>query len=98
KGLMCFLAIDKPLIMSSSLAAHGKKSELIVAQCKEVGADVQLAGNGCRDYIDSQLFEQQGIKLVFQNFTHPTYSQCDKTFVPNLSVVDYLFWNGEKAW
>jgi len=52
KGIMKFLAIEKPLILASSLFATGKKSELIVAQCKELGAKVQLAGNGCRNYID----------------------------------------------
>jgi hypothetical protein len=97
-GIMRFLDIDKPLVLSSSLAAQGKKSELIVAQCKEVGADVQLAGNGCLDYIDSGLFKSQGIKLVFQEFTHPIYQQGGRVFVPNLSVIDYLFWNGKKAW
>ncbi len=98
KGIMGFLRIDKPLVMSSSLAARGKKTELIVAQCKEVGADVQLAGNGCKDYIDQSLFEEQGIKLVFQDFIHPVYAQSRCRFVPNLSVVDYLFYNGTKAW
>jgi hypothetical protein len=98
KGIMGFLGIDKPLVFSSTLPVQGKKSELIVAQCKEIGADTQLAGNGCRDYIDGSLFEQQGIKLVFQDFKHPVYSQGSRFFVPNLSVIDYIFWNGEKEW
>jgi len=99
KGIMRFLNINTPLIMSSNLEARGKKTELIMAQCKEVGADVQLAGNGCRNYIDAKLFEQNGIKLVFQDFVHPVYSQgTNRPFVPNLSVIDYLFWNGDKPW
>jgi hypothetical protein len=99
KGIMRLLEIDKPLVMSSSLAAKGRKTDLIVAQCKEVGAGVQLAGNGCKDYIEQNLFEQQGIKLVFQDFTHPTYPQTSSgDFVPNLSVIDYLFNNGSKLW
>jgi hypothetical protein len=96
---MNILGIDKTLVMSSSLAAKGRKTDLIVAQCKEVGADVQLAGNGCKNYIEQSLFEQQGIKLVFQDFIHPTYPQANSVdFVPNLSVVDYLFNNGTKLW
>ncbi len=98
KGIMGFLGIDKPLVLSSSLHAQGKKTELIVAQCKEVGADVQLAGNGCREYIEKELFEQQGIKLMFQDFSHPMYPQSGGEFVPNLSVVDYLFCTGAKSW
>jgi hypothetical protein len=98
KGIMNFLKIDKPLVMGSSLGSHGKKTELIVAQCKEVGADTQLAGNGCREYIDNKRFEQEGIKLTFQEFNHPIYSQTCAGFVPNLSVVDYLFCAGGKPW
>jgi hypothetical protein len=98
RGIMKFLNIERPLVFSSALNAQGKKSELIVAQCKEVGADIQLAGNGCQNYIDRKLFEKEGIKLFFQNFRQPLYEQTSNGFAPNLSVIDYLFCNGGKAW
>jgi len=98
KGIMGFLGIDKPLVMGSAMSATGKKSELIVAQCKEVGANVQLAGNGGKDYIDEKLFRKEGIKLVFQEFKHPRYPQTCSEFVSNLSVVDFLFCTGAKSW
>ena len=98
KGIMGFLRIDKPLVLSSSLGVQGKKTELIIAQCKQLGADVQLAGNGCKEYINSERFEQERIKLVFQDFSHPIYAQTCAGFVPNLSVVDYLFCVGGKPW
>lgn len=98
RGIMRFLKIDKPLVMSSSLGAQGKKTELIIAQCKKLGADIQLAGNGCKDYIEDNRFKEEGIKLVFQEFNHPLYTQICEGFVPNLSVVDYLFCTGGKNW
>lgn len=98
KGIMRFLKIDKPLVMGSSLGAEGKKTELIIAQCKKVGADVQLAGDGGKDYIDNRRFEQEGIGLVFQEFKHPIYPQTCKGFVGNLSVVDFLFCTGAQQW
>jgi hypothetical protein len=98
KGMMGFLKIDKPLVLSSSLGARGKKTELIIAQCKKLGADVQLAGNGCKDYIDNKRFEQEGIKLIFQEFSQPIYTQTCDGFVSHLSVVDYLFCTGGKSW
>ena len=97
KGIMRFLDIDKPLIMASSLGAKGKKSELIISQCKAIGANVQLAGKGGKKYIDNKRFEEEGIKLVFQEFKHPIYNQTCEGFVPNLSVVDYLFCTGGKC-
>lgn len=98
KGIMGFLKIDKSLVLGSSLGAQGKKTELIIAQCKQLGADVQLSGNGCKDYIDSKRFEQEGIKLIFQDFSHPIYAQTCAGFVSNLSAVDYLFCTGGKPW
>ncbi len=98
KGIMGFLAIDKPLVFSSALGVEGKKTELIVAQCKKVGADVQLAGDGCKNYIEQALFEREGIKLVFQDFRQPIYAQLNGGFTSNLSVIDYLFCNGSKSW
>jgi hypothetical protein len=98
KGIMGFLKIGKPLVLGSSLGASGKKTELIIAQCKQLGADVQLSGNGCKDYIDYKRFEQEGIKLIFQDFSHPIYAQTCPCFVPGLSIVDYLFCTGGKSW
>ncbi len=98
RGVMGFLGIDKPLVLGSSLRAEGKKTELIIAQCKKVGADTQLAGKGGKDYIDNERFNQEGIKLVFQEFNHPVYTQTYNGFVSNLSVVDYLFCAGGKPW
>ncbi len=98
RGIMGFLGIDKPLVLASTLGVEGKKTDLIVAQCKKVGANVQLAGEGCKKYIDKSLFEKEGIGLVFQDFQQPTYTQVNGGFTPNLSVVDYLFCNGAKSW
>lgn len=99
KGLMEFLNLEKkPLRMASSIDASGKKSELVLAQCKALGATTLLSGVGARDYLDLQRFEAQGIKVVFQDFKHPIYPQLAGEFVPNLSAVDYLFWVGEKPW
>ncbi len=94
RGILRFLDIETPLIMSSSLGAKGRKSELIIAQCKKVGAEVQLAGVGGKGYIDNKRFEEEGIKIMFQNFQHPCYPQTREGFVPNLSVVDFLFCAG----
>ena len=96
KGLMGFFNIDTPLVMASSLGVSGSKSELILAQCKAVGANVQLSGIGGRDYIDIKRFEAEGVKVVFQDFHYPTYPQLHGEFVPDLSVVDYLFCVGGK--
>lgn len=98
RGIMGFLNIDKRLVMASSLQASGKKSDLILGQCKELGCTQQVAGAGSRDYMDVGCFEKAGVRVVFQDFACPLYRQLHGEFVPNLSVVDYLFCTGGKPW
>jgi hypothetical protein len=56
---------------------------------------VYLSGQGGENYLDISLFEKNGIKVEFQNFTHPIYSQCYKGFIPNMSSIDALFNEGK---
>lgn len=53
--------------------------------------DIYLSGNGARVYNDVSEFEKKQIQLVYQNFTHPTYTQRWGSFIPNLSIIDMLF-------
>ncbi len=98
RGIMDFLDIQTQLVLGSSLGVSGRKSELIIAQCKAVGADMQLAGTGGKGYIDTKRFEEEGISLCFQNFQQPYYPQLHGEFAYNLSVVDYLFCSGVNEW
>ncbi len=70
KGLMKFFRIDKPLVMSSSLKATGRKSDLLISQCKALGATVHLSGEGGKDYLDMKSFERENIGVIFQEFEH----------------------------
>jgi hypothetical protein len=97
-GIMRLLGIKTPLVMGSSLGVTGKKNELIIAQCKAVGGNIQLAGIGGRDYINTERFQEEGIKVVFQNFPYPYYPQLHGKFASNLSVVDFLFCSGAREW
>ena len=98
EGLRKFLNINTPLIKSSSLSATGQNSELIIAQCKELGADMYLSGVGAKSYLNFERFREEGIEVRFQDFQHPVYNQLHGEFVPNLSAVDYLLCTGGKMW
>jgi len=94
EGFRKFLRIDTPLMKGSSLCATGQKNELIIAQCKELGADVYLSGVGAKSYLDVDFFRQEGIEVRFQDFHQPVYRQMHGEFVPCLSAVDFLFCTG----
>jgi hypothetical protein len=90
-GIRNFLGIKTPMIFASSIKAAGHKSGLVLAQCKAVGADIFFAGTGSQSYLNMAEFEREGVKIVFQDFKHPVYQQVHGEFIPNLSVIDYLF-------
>jgi hypothetical protein len=94
KGLMGIFNLNTPLVMASSLHVFDKKNDAVLAKCKILGAETILCGNGAKGYIDLKQFYEEGIKVIFQEFYHPTYPQFYGKFVNNLSIVDYLFCNG----
>jgi len=98
KGVMDFMKIVRRLVMASSLGVSGKKNDLLIAQCKALGADVYLSGAGGRAYVDVQKFRDEGIEVMFQDFGYPVYEQLHGEFVSDLSVVDYLFNVGAIDW
>jgi WbqC-like protein family len=98
RELLSLLGIRTPVRRLSDLKARGRASELIVNFCRELGADEYLSGVHGRDYLDEPLFAEAGIRLTYQEYRSPEYSQPSSgPFVPNLSVVDLLFSAGEDS-
>ena len=54
-------------------------------------------GEGSKLYINEQLFKDNNIELVWQNYKHPTYNQLYGEFIPYLSILDLLFNEGPKS-
>ncbi len=88
------LQIKTPLIRSSNLKIEGAKSDMVLNMCRQVGAEAYLSGAGAsRGYLDVPAFEKAGIRVLWQEFQHPRYTQhpaCGD-FVEKLSVLDLLF-------
>lgn len=69
-----------------------KNSDLMLSLTKAVGGNIYLSGNGARSYMKEDEFNKQGVRVVYQEFSYPKYSQFNsKEFVPNLSALDMLF-------
>jgi hypothetical protein len=90
------LRIKTKIIKGSELHAKGKKTELSLNQCLELDATVFYAAHGSKEYVDlEEGFKLNNIKVEYQNYQQPTYSQLFGEFIPQLSVVDLLFNCGE---
>lgn len=90
-----FLQIPSRLVLQSELAydTEQKKSDLILELCLASGANTYVAGRGASvEYLDREKFVKNNINIVFQDFQHPVYPQCNSAeFVPGISVLDMLF-------
>jgi len=92
KKSMEWLGLNLPVVRESELKVGGKATERLINTCKAVGADTYVSGSGGRNYIDPRLFENERIRLVYQEYAPVPYRQrFTKTFVPDLSIVDMLF-------
>lgn len=89
------LGVQTPIVYQSSLDYDRdcKKSDLVLALCKAVGADISFTGRGgSMEYLDREKFAANGVRPYFQEFQHPVYSQCNSAeFIPGISVLDMLF-------
>jgi hypothetical protein len=98
--LMEQLDIDTPFYFSSELLKNRpfmKGTQRLVELCKELDAEIYLSGISGRNYLDKRLFEENNIKLDFQNYVPKEYKQLYGDFISNLSIVDLLFNLEKKA-
>lgn len=95
--LMDMLDVRIPWVWSSTLDPVGAKNELMVDLALKASATHYLSGVGARDYFDPMPFAKAGIEVVWQDFTHPVYTQQFGEFVPYLSTLDVLFNHGIAA-
>lgn len=86
------LGIDTELVRSSRLTSEGKKADLLLNLCEELGADHYYSNAGSAVYLEAERerFESNGIELEFQDWTHPVYDQLGRGFVSHLAVIDGL--------
>lgn len=92
-----WLKIDTKLIYSSDLKIDSIKSELVLDLCKEVEATKYISGAIGRNYLEVELFHNNKIEVVFQEYQHPTYTQLYEGFESYMCILDLLFNHGEES-
>jgi len=91
------LGITTPIEDASQWQLSDDPTGRLVDICKHLHADTYLAGAGGHDYMDLAQFDAAGIRVEFQSFTHPTYTQNFGTFEPYMSTIDLLFNHGPES-
>ncbi len=98
KKLIGLLGIETPVHVASEMGNFPEDpDERLIALTKHLGGDTYLAGSGGRDYMDLAKYGRSGIRVIFQEYHHPAYSQLYGQFEPYMSVIDLLYNHGDKS-
>lgn len=96
KEISEILGLKTEFVRSSQINYSGDKTDLLVSICKELDADRYLSGATGKKYLDIKKFEDFGIEVIYNEFTSPNYKQVHDGFIPNLSIIDFLFSAGKE--
>lgn len=93
------MGIKTKFILSSEMNIKAGGAEKIMSILKELKADRYITGEGegSKRYISEEDFKKNDIELIYQRFEHPRYTQLWGSFVPNMSIIDLIFNEGEKS-
>ena len=94
------LNIHTPIVRSSETGVPGTGAARLANLCRAVGGTAFYSGEQtAMAHLPPEVFERAGVELQYQEWTCPEYRQQYPRvgFVPDLSIVDLLFNEGEKA-
>jgi len=86
------MGINTELAVSSDFILPKDSTERLVELCKATGASEYISGPSAANYINLELFKEEGIKVTwFDNADYPEYPQLYPPFEHKVSVVDLMF-------
>lgn len=91
------LGFDRKFLRSSLLGPHGSGSEKLLSLAVQLRADRYITGHGARNYLDHELFEQNGIRVEYIDYQMEPYPQRFGPFDPRVSILDLLAHTGIHA-
>lgn len=93
-----YLGIATTIRDSREYAIGEGKTERLINLCLQAGAGEYVSGPAARDYLDENLFAENGIVLTWADYSgYPEYPQLWGEFVHQVSILDLLFNCGKEA-
>ncbi len=93
------LGLKTKFIKSSEMPHIDTTStQALIDLTRLAGADTYISGGEGINYLDMDLWNSTGLKIMFQKYHHPVYKQFNsETFQPYMSILDLLFNCGEDS-
>lgn len=97
KQVFDMIGLNTSIRLASEFQTDEVSSSRLSSLCKTVGGDVYLAGAGGHNYLDTTPFESSRIRVEYQDYRHPEYSQLFGSFIAHLSVLDLIMNCGDQS-
>ena len=92
------LGISNKRVRASEIrGTHGRASELVASICKALDGTSYLTGTGALAYLQAEDFKRIDCKVLVQRWQPFTYQQPHGDFTPDLSTLDLLLNDPDKA-
>ncbi len=83
--------ISPRIYLSSEMGINTSKENRVIDICLSLGANTYISGNGAKSYQIQEHFNNSGLELKYTNYKPFEYPQLWKAFIPNMSILDYIF-------
>lgn len=98
EAICAYLGIDTKLSWSWDYTLIEGKSERLVDLCTQAGATIYISGPAAKDYLKTELFKAQGIRVEWFDYAgYPEYPQLWGDFTHQVSILDLLLNVGQNA-
>lgn len=93
------MGLKTKFMRSSEMPAiNSTSTQALIDLTKLAGADTYISGGEGINYLDMDLWNSTGLKIMFQKYHHPVYKQFNsETFQPYMNILDLLFNCGEQS-
>ncbi|MFK0273905.1 WbqC family protein [Ensifer sp. NPDC090286] len=90
-ALASYFKLDRPAFVSSdALTIGGASSERVYDITAHLEGTTYITGHGARNYLDHDLFGQNGISVRYMNYERTPYPQMHGDFTPYVTALDLV--------
>jgi hypothetical protein len=91
------LGVRREFVRSSELRVAGERMDRLMAVLDRVGASHYISGPAARAYLNDGRLNDSGISVEYMEYDYPEYAQLHPPYEPQVSVVDLLAMEGDRA-
>lgn len=98
KEISDYLGIKTIISRSWDYEITEGKTERLVDLCRQTGATQYISGPAAKNYINTELFSNQGVNVTWFDYSgYPQYQQLWGDFIHEVSIIDLLFNCGNES-